>query len=94
MLEKITDENYFLQVEQSEKPTVLCFYAVWCEQCQLLLPELEKAAAKKEEFYKFCIVNIDFEKQLAQKFKVENVPSLFLVIGKEKREASLEEILE
>ena len=94
MLEKITDENYFLHIEQSKKPVVLCFYAPWCEQCQLILPELEKAAAEKSEFYKFGIVNTDFEKRLSQEFKVENVPSIFLVIGKEKREASLEEIFE
>lgn len=94
MLEKITDENYCIQIEQSEKPVVLCFYATWCEQCQLILPELEKASAEKAEFYKFGIVNTDFEKQLSQEFKVENVPSIFLIIGKEKREASLEEIFE
>ncbi len=94
MLEKVTDENYFFQVEQSEKPVVLCFYASWCEQCQRLLPELEKIAAEKADFYRLCIADIDFEKRLAQQFRVENVPSVFLVTGEEKREASLEEIFE
>lgn len=94
LIEKITQENYSAQVEHSGKPVVLCFYAPWCEQCQLMLPELEKTAAEKEEFYKFCLVDIDFETNLAKDFKVENVPSVFLVMGKERREANLEEILD
>lgn len=94
MLEKVTDENYCMQVGQSEKPVVICFYTNWCEQCQLILPELEKEAAEKAEFYKFCIVNADFEKRLTREFKVENVPCLFLVMGREKRQATLEEIFQ
>ena len=51
MIEKITQENYSAQVEHSGKPVVLCFYASWCEQCQRLLPELEKIAAEKADFF-------------------------------------------
>lgn len=94
MLERVTDENYSFQAGPDDKPTVLCFYASWCEQCQRLLPELEKTAAEKADFYRFCIADIDLEKRLAQEFRVENVPSIFLVMGEEKREASLEEIFE
>lgn len=76
---EITSENYKDEVENSEKPVLLDFWAAWCGPCRMVGPTIDKLA---EEFKGRAVigkVNVDEQQSLAEKFKVMSIPSLFVL---------------
>lgn len=78
-------EEYNLTINQ-DKPVLLDFYADWCGPCQVLLPVVEKLAAKYEGDVIIKKVNVDQNPALAQQFKVRSIPALFIIKDKEIQE--------
>ena len=59
------------------------FWAPWCAPCKIIAPVLNEIADSQNEFM-VAKVNVDHNQQLAQKFKVRNIPTmLILKDGKE-----------
>ncbi|MBQ3599051.1 MAG: thioredoxin [Clostridia bacterium] len=75
---KVNKSNFEQEVLNSEKKVLLDFYAEWCNPCRMLGPILDELAAEHPE-YKVCKVNIDEEKELASRFEVMSIPSLFVM---------------
>lgn len=64
------------------KPVIIDFYAVWCGPCKVLSPIIEELAEEykdKAEFYK---VDVDSEKQLATRYGISSIPTLFFISAK------------
>lgn len=70
--------NEFLDHIQSEKPTLVDFYATWCGPCKMQAPILEQV--KNKVGHKATIVKIDIDRnpELANKYKVQSVPTLIM----------------
>lgn len=66
-------------VMKSKLPVVLDFYADWCRPCKMLAPEL--TALQKEYKGKILVykINIDHEKELAQVFGIQSIPTVFFI---------------
>ncbi|MBE6540458.1 MAG: thioredoxin [Ruminococcaceae bacterium] len=75
---KVNKSNFEQEVLNSEKKVLLDFYAEWCNPCRMLGPILDELASEHPE-YKVCKVNIDEEKELASRFEVMSIPSLFVM---------------
>lgn len=75
---KVTLNNFEAEVLKSEKPVLLDFFASWCGPCRMLLPIIDEIANENPDI-KVCKVNIDEQPQLADKFDVMSVPSLFVI---------------
>ena len=74
----ITKENFEAEVLNSNKPVLVDFYAVWCGPCKMIAPILEEIAAEREDI-KVCKINVDEEPELAAKYQVVSIPSLFVI---------------
>ncbi len=74
----ITRENFEKEVMQSEKPVLLDFWAAWCGPCRMLSPIIHEIAEENPDI-KVCKVNVDEEQELAIKFQVMSIPSLFVI---------------
>ena len=60
------------------------FYADWCGPCKMLEPVVEELAAETEATV--AKVDIDQLQQLAQRYRVQGVPTMFLFAGGEQVE--------
>ena len=75
---EITNENFEKEVEQSEIPVFLDFWAQWCPPCKMLAPVFEQLSGDFEGTVKFAKINVDEQQELAQKYSVSGIPALIM----------------
>ena len=75
---KLTKENFETETVKCDKPVLIDFYADWCGPCRMVSPIVDEIAEEHPE-YKVCKVNVDEEGELAEKFGVMSIPSLFVM---------------
>jgi len=81
---QIGKEN-FDKVQSSERPVLLDFYAEWCGPCRAVLPKIDEIAMERPDLF-VAKVNVESEKELAERFGIMSIPTLVLIKnGKELR---------
>lgn len=66
------------QLIQSSKPVLVDFYAEWCGPCKIMKPRLLDVAERIGDQAKIVEVDIDIEKELAERFHIQSVPTLII----------------
>ncbi len=74
----ITKENFETEVQNSDKPVLICFETYWCKDCQEAQPIIEEIAKEISSFAKICRVNIDEQQELKTKYEIEYIPTFIL----------------
>lgn len=74
----ITKENFSQEVAQAAQPVLVDFWAPWCVYCKRLSPVLDRLSDKLEAQVSVAKINIDEQPELAQKFDVSVIPTLYL----------------
>lgn len=77
MLIYAEEKNFDELVMQAQKPVLVDFFAAWCGPCRMLGKELEDMAS--DSSYTIVKVDIDRNPQLAEKWDVTSVPTMFIV---------------
>ena len=75
---QITKDNFKTLVQESSKPVLLDFWAVWCGPCKMIAPIVESIADEREDIV-VGKVNVDEEMELAASFGVASIPTVVLV---------------
>ena len=71
---EINDQDFEQEVLNSDIPTEVDFWAPWCGPCKMVIPIYEKLS---EEYYgriKFCMINVDENKQTAMQYQIMSIP--------------------
>lgn len=71
----------FNDVINSDKPTLVDFYATWCGPCRMMAPELEKLKAKLGDAVTILKIDIDKHPDAAAAFSIQGVPTLIVFKG-------------
>ena len=74
----ITKDNFETEVEQSDKPVLVDFWASWCGPCRMLSPIVDQIAEESDESFKVGKINVDEEQELALRFEVMSIPTLIV----------------
>ena len=80
MLE-LNNENYSVEVEQSELPVLIDFWAPWCGPCKVMAPEFVQAAGQLEPAVRLAKVNTETEPSLGAQFGIRSIPTLVMFQG-------------
>jgi len=68
----------FNEIINSEKPTLVDFYATWCGPCQMLTPILEGVSTEVGDNAKVLKIDIEKNMDTASQYGVRSVPTLIL----------------
>jgi len=75
----LTDDNFEKEIQGSEKPVLVDFFADWCPPCKMLSPILEKLEKEYAEKVIFAKINVDASPQTSQKFRINPIPTVILL---------------
>lgn len=64
------------EVERSEIPVIIDFWAPWCQPCLMQAPVFEQVAREMQGKVKFVKVDVDASPEVAQLFDVRSIPTL------------------
>ena len=79
MAKTITKANFKQEVIDSDKPVLLDFWATWCAPCRMLSPTIDQLSEEYAGKAVIGKVNIDEEHELAERFGVMSIHSVFVI---------------
>lgn len=82
-MKKITSENEFNQIINSDKPVIIKFFADWCPDCKRMDMFIGEVM---EDFnqYEWYEINSDEVNGIAEKYEIMGIPSILIFQNGEK----------
>jgi thioredoxin 1 len=74
----VTDDNFGLEVLNSDKPVLVDFWAEWCGPCRMIAPALEELSAELGEKVTIAKLNIDDSPVTPARYGVRGIPTMIL----------------
>jgi len=78
---EITDANFATEVEQSDVPVLVDFWAVWCGPCRMIAPIVEELAGEYQGKAKIGKLDVDNNPGVATKFGIRSIPTILIFKG-------------
>jgi thioredoxin 1 len=81
---EITDANFEQEVEKSDIPVLIDFWAVWCGPCRMIAPIVEEIAGEYQGKVKVGKLDVDSSPGVAGKYGIRSIPTLLIFKGGKK----------
>ncbi|MCE2843822.1 MAG: thioredoxin [Sediminibacterium sp.] len=78
---EFTDANFQTTVMESDKLSVIDFWAEWCGPCRAIGPVIEELATEYAGKVNIGKVNVDVNPNLSMNFGITSIPAILFVKG-------------
>ncbi len=75
---EVTDKTFDTEVENSNLPVLVDFWAPWCGPCRMLTPVVNEIAEQYKNQIKVVIINTDDNVSVASMLGIRSIPTLML----------------
>jgi thioredoxin 2 len=75
---ELTSVNFDTQIDRSEIPVVVDFWAAWCGPCRSMAPHFERAATELEPRIRFAKLDTDSAQDIAGRYGIRSIPTLIV----------------
>lgn len=77
-MREVTDSAFLEEINGTEAPVVVDFWAPWCGPCKMISPIMEELDSEIGSKVKFIKVNVDESPQVAQKYRIASIPTIMV----------------
>jgi thioredoxin 1 len=81
MAQEFTDANFKTDVLDSDKLSVIDFWAEWCGPCRAIGPVIEELATEYAGKVNIGKVNVDNNPQVSTNYGITSIPAILFVKG-------------
>jgi len=78
---ELTDANFKEKVIDSDKLTVIDFWAEWCGPCRAIGPVIEELSKEYDGKVNIGKVNVDHNPQLSINYGITSIPAILFIKG-------------
>ncbi len=77
-IQQLSEATFAEEVNASDVPVVVDFWAEWCGPCKMIAPILEEIATEQDGKVRVAKVNVDENPGLARQFNVMSIPTMIV----------------